>query len=239
MCSRYNLTSPPEAVRAYFRLPSIEPFPPRYNIAPSQPVAIVRQDARGSRELALVRWGLIPSWVKDPRTFATLINARAESAADKASFRGAMRHRRCLVPADGFYEWTGARGAKVPHLIRPRAGGPMAFAGLWEHWLGADGSELETMAILTVAANAALAPIHDRMPAILAPEAFDAWLDCRSGSAVEAIPLVAPAPDDLLEAFTVGRRLNDPRSEGADLIVPAGPPLAAPPEASDPAPRLL
>jgi putative SOS response-associated peptidase YedK len=180
----------------------------------------VRLDPKGRRELALVRWGLIPSWVRDPRGFATLINARSEGAGDKPAFRGAMRHRRCLVPADGFYEWTGARGRKRPHLVRPRAAGPFAMAAIWEHWVGGDGSELETMAILTVPANRALAALHDRMPALLPPSSFADWLDCRSGSAVEAAPLLAPAPEDLLEITEVSPLLNDPRREGPELQEP-------------------
>lgn len=221
MCSRYSLTSPPEAVRAYFKYETEADFPPRYNIAPTQPVAIVRMDQKGRREMALVRWGLIPSWVKDPREFSTLINARSETAADKPSFRGAMRHHRCLVPADGFYEWTGPAGAKVPHLIRPRDHGLLAMAGIFEHWLGADGSELETMAILTTSANATMAPIHDRMPVILKPEHFDIWLDCRPGSAGFVLPLLQPAPDGLLEVITVSRKLNNPRNEGPEVQAPA------------------
>jgi putative SOS response-associated peptidase YedK len=220
MCSRYSLTSPPEAVRAYFRYDNAAVFPPRYNIAPSQPVAIVRNTPAGGRELALVRWGLIPSWVKDPREFKMLINARGETAADKPSFRGAMRHRRCLVPTDGFYEWTGAAGAKRPFLVRPRGGAPMALAGIWEHWLGADGSEIETMAILTVAANDAMSVLHDRMPAIIAPEQFDAWLDCSSGSSREVVELLTPAPNDLLELVEVSRKLNNPRNEGPEVQEP-------------------
>ncbi len=206
MCSRYSLTSPPEAVRSYFRLRDIESFPPRHNIAPTEPVAIVRASLdqhQSTPELRLVRWGLIPSWVKDPRTFATLINARAETAPDKPSFRGGLRHRRCLIPADGFYEWTGKRGAKVPHLIRLRSGAPMALAGISEHWLGADGSELETMVILTVPAAASIAHLHDRMPALLPPEAFEAWLDCRSGTSEFAASLLQTAPSELLESFAV------------------------------------
>jgi putative SOS response-associated peptidase YedK len=221
MCSRYSLTSPHEAVRAYFRHANEAPFPPRYNIAPSQPVAIVRTAMNGGRELALVRWGLIPGWVKDPREFKMLINARAETAADKPSFRAAIRHRRCLVPADGFYEWTGAPGAKRPHLIRPRQGGPMAMAGIFEHWQGADGSEIETLAILTVAANRAMSVLHDRMPAILAPEHFDVWLDCRPGTAEIIEGLLAPAPEDLLEIVEVSRKLNNPRNEGPEVQEPA------------------
>jgi putative SOS response-associated peptidase YedK len=220
MCSRYSLTSPPEAVRAYFRYDNEAAFPPRYNIAPSQPVAIVRSTLTGGRELALVRWGLIPSWVKDPREFRMMINARAETAAGKPSFRASMRHRRCLVPTDGFYEWTGPAGAKRPFLVRPRAGGPMGMAGIWEDWLGADGSQIETMAILTVAANDAMTVLHDRMPAIIAPEHFDAWLDCRSGSSREIVELLTPAANELLELVEVSRTLNNPRNEGPEVQEP-------------------
>ena len=220
MCSRYSLTSPPEAVRSYFKLRSVEPFPPRYNIAPTQPVAIVRTDLKGERELALVRWGLIPSWVKDPREFTTLINARSETASEKASFRASMRHRRCLVPTDGFYEWTGKPGSKRPHLIRPRGGGLMAMAGLWDHWLGADGSEIETMAILTTSANRPIAALHDRMPVILAPEHFDRWLDCRPGTVDFVRDLLHPAPDDAMDISEVSARLNNPRNEGPELQEP-------------------
>jgi putative SOS response-associated peptidase YedK len=224
MCSRYSLTSPPEAVRSYFRYENEAVFPPRYNIAPSQPVAIVRNTPKGGRELALVRWGLIPSWVKDPRAFKMLINARGETAADKPSFRAAMRHRRCLVPTDGYYEWTGEAGAKRPHLVRPRAGGLMAMAGIFEHWQGADGSEIETMAILTVAANEAMSALHDRMPAIIATVDFDAWLDCRSGSSQGIADLLAPAPEGYLDIIEVSRMLNNPRNEGPQVQEPVGSP---------------
>ncbi len=220
MCSRYSLTSPPEAVRSYFSLRSVEPFPPRYNIAPTQPVAIVRTDLKGERELTLVRWGLIPSWVKDPREFSTLINARSETAAEKASFRASLRHRRCLVPADGFYEWTGKPGSKRPHLISPRGGGLLAMAGLWDHWLGADGSEIETMAILTTSANRPVSALHDRMPVILAPEHFDQWLDCRPGTSEFVRDLLRPAPDDALAIVEVSARLNNPRNEGPEVQEP-------------------
>jgi putative SOS response-associated peptidase YedK len=222
MCSRYTLTSPPEAVRAYFRYANEAAFPPRYNIAPSQPVAIVRDTPRGGREMALVRWGLIPSWVKDPRAFKMLINARSESAIDKPSFRAGLRHKRCLVPADGFYEWTGNAGAKRPHLVRPRKGGPMGLAAIYENWLGADGSEIETMAILTTAANAAMSALHDRMPVIIPPEHFDLWLDCRPGTTADIVHLLAPPPEDLLDIVEVSRKLNNPRNEGPEVQEPAG-----------------
>jgi putative SOS response-associated peptidase YedK len=219
MCSRYSLTSPPEAVRAYFNYKNEAEFPARYNIAPSQPVAVVRIDARGDRELALVRWGLIPAWVKDPKAFTTLINARSESIVDKPSFRGAMRYRRCLVPADGFYEWSDGQ-QKQPYLIRPKTGGPMALAGLWEHWLGADGSEIETMAIVTTAANRAMRHLHERMPVILAPEQFALWLDVKRFSPQDAALFLRPAPDSLLEAFPVSKAVGNPRNEGAELWRP-------------------
>ena len=219
MCSRYNLTSPPEAVRATFGLATIDAFPPRYNIAPTQPVGIIRRSQAGPPEFHLVRWGLIPSWVRDPRSRSTLINARAETAAEKPSFRGSLRHRRCLVPANGFYEWTGPPRARTPHLFQLPDGGVMAFAGLAEHWMGADGSELETMAILTVAANQTIAPYHDRMPVILAPENFEAWLDCRSGDANPVLPLLMPAPDDHLVCVDVNPELNRVGSEGPQLLV--------------------
>jgi len=217
MCSRYSLTSPAEAVRKTFVHINEMAYPPRYNIAPTQPVHIVRLDHARRRKLALVRWGIIPSWAKDPGRFLTLFNARAETAAEKGTFRGAMRHRRCLVPADGYYEWIGAKGAKRPHLLRPHRSGPIAFAGLWDHWLGADGSEIETLAILTVPANSVAALVHDRMPAILAPEAFEAWLDTRSGQSFLAEQLLRPAADELLEIVEVSPKLNSPRNEGPEV----------------------
>lgn len=224
MCSRYSLTSPIEAVRAVFRTKGAEPFPPRYNIAPTQPVAIVRNNDKGERELALVRWGLIPPWVKDPRDFTLLINARSETAAGKPSFRGAMRHHRCLVPTNGFYEWTGKPGAKRPHLIRPKQAssnhGLMALAGIFEHWMGADGSELETMAILTTSANAAVARLHDRMPVIIGEADYDRWLDCSPGSVEPVRDLLRLAADDFLEVIEVSPKLNNVRNEGPELQEP-------------------
>ena len=213
MCSRYSLTSPHEAVRATFGYKTAHELPPRPNIAPTQPVAIVRNEHNGEREMRLVRWALLPPWVKDPREFTTLINARSETITEKPSFRGAIRHKRCLVPADGFYEWTGAKGSKRPFLIRPRLPGPFAMAGIFEQWLGADGSELETMAILTCAANGFMSQIHDRMPVILPADAYDRWLDCRSGSAEPIEELMQPASDDLLEMTEMMPNLNNPQPQ--------------------------
>ncbi len=225
MCSRYSLTSPPEAVRAFFAYDNEEGFPPRYNIAPTQPVAIVRNGHRGNRELALVRWGLIPSWAKDPTKLSTLINARSETAAEKPSFRASLRHRRCLVPADAFYEWTGKPGAKQPHMIRDREGQLMGLAGIWEHWLGPDGSEVESMAILTTAANREMQAVHDRMPVILPKEAFDLWLDCRPGSSLPVQDLLQPAADGSLILTAVSRQLNNPRNDSPEVQEPVNPTL--------------
>ena len=222
MCSRYSLTSPHEAVRAYFRTTRGHEYPPRYNIAPTQPVAIVRTGADHQRELALVRWGLIPGWVKNPNEFTTLLNARTETVLEKASFKVAMRHRRCLIPADAYYEWTGKAGSKRPHMVFRRDGGLMGIAGLWEHWMGADGSEMESMAMLTSAANGTTRTIHDRMPVILPESAFDTWLDVRNVRDREAYELLAPAPDDLLTIEELLPAINNSRNEGAYLQTRAG-----------------
>lgn len=218
MCSRYCLTSPHEVVRSYFGTVRGHDYPPRYNIAPTQPVAIVRVGADDRRELALVRWGLIPGWVKQPDEFATLVNARAETALEKPSFKNALKHRRCIVPADAYYEWTGKSGARQPHMVHPASGsGVIGIAGLWEHWMGAEGSEMETMAILTVPANDRVRSIHDRMPAVLDPADFDAWLDIRDIRDREAHALLKPAPDDRFAIEELDPAINDPRREGAEL----------------------
>jgi len=225
VCSRYTLTSSPGAVRDLFGLSGSEDFPPRYNIAPAQPVAIVRHGPGRQRELQLVQWGLIPSWLRDPRALKPLINARSETAAEKPSFRGAMRHRRCLIPATGYYEWTGRRGAKQPHLISLKGQELFAMAGLWEDWLGADGSEIETMAVLTTAANGDVAAIHDRMPVVLDPRDYERWLDCSSGSAVDIGGVLKPLPEGCVSVTAVNPRLNHPGAEGPDLQLPAIPTL--------------
>lgn len=216
MCSRYSLTSAPEAVRALFGHSNDELFPPRYNIAPSQPVLIVRSDHQDRREIVLVRWGLIPSWVKEPGKVGMLINARAETICDKPAFRGGIRHRRCIVPTDGFYEWSGTAGRKRSYLVRRTGGGLLAMAGIWEHWLGADGSEIETMAIVTVASNRNLERIHDRMPALLEPASFATWLDVKNVRDREAARLLVPAPDDHVELLEVSSAINNVRHEGPD-----------------------
>ncbi len=211
--------SSPESIRRFLAYEEQPNFPPRFNVAPTQPVPIVRLEA-GKRHFVLMRWGLIPAWVKDPKKFTLLINARLEGIAEKPSFRAAVKRRRCLVPADGFYEWQKAGKAKRPFFIRPRASGPIAFAGLWETWADRDGGEIDTMAIVTCAANPILAAIHDRMPAIVAPEYFDAWLDAEKVEVKTALALLGPAPDDLLVAEEISTRVNKVRNDGPELIAP-------------------
>jgi len=231
MCGRYTITSAPEAIRALFRYQEQPNFPPRFNVAPTQPIPIVRLND-GKREFALVRWGLLPSWVKDPKQFTLLINARGESVIDKPAFRAAMKRRRCLIPADGFYEWKATGGPKQPYYVRPKTGAPMAFAGLWEVWTGPNGEELETAAIVTTGANRTLRGIHERMPVILAPDAFDLWLNCAEVDAQTAAALIAPAPDNLLEAYPVSTEVNRVANDNAKLVEP----FAARPEPGPPPP---
>ena len=221
MCGRFVLTATPEELQALFGYLDGEDFPPRYNIAPTQPIAVVRM-LHGARRFALVRWGLVPGWVKDPREFGLMINARSESAATNGAFKGALQYRRCLVPASGFYEWQKREGKRTqPYLLRPRNGGIVAFAGLWETWMGADGSEIDTACILTTAANDTVAPIHNRMPVIVSPGDFERWLESHDGVA----DLLHPAPDGLMEAIPVSDRVNAAANDDSGLIAPA---VAAP-----------
>jgi len=234
MCGRYTLTSAPEVLRALFGYAGQPNFPPRYNIAPTQPIAVVRI-REGQREFALVRWGFLPSWVKDPKAFTLLINARGESVIDKPAFRAAMKRRRCLIPADGFYEWQKAGERKRPHFVRARSGGPFAFAGLWETWTGPNGEELETAAIVTTRANRTLGVIHERMPVIVPPDAFDLWLDTANVDATTAAALIAPAREDLLEAHEISTAVNRVANDNPGLIEPLA--TDAPPEPVAPAKR--
>jgi putative SOS response-associated peptidase YedK len=230
MCGRYVITSAPEAIRALFRYQEQPNFPPRYNVAPTQPIPIVRL-TEGKRQFALVRWGLLPSWVRDPKAFTLVINARGESVLDKPAFRNAMKRRRCLIPADGFYEWQAGATHKQPYFIRLKSGAPMAFAGLWECWTGPNGEELETAAIVTTDANRALGPIHARMPVVIAPDAFDLWLNCAEVDAETAAALITPAPDALFEAYPVSTDVNRVANDNAKLLEPVAAGAPEPPPA--------
>jgi putative SOS response-associated peptidase YedK len=234
MCGRYLIISSPEAIRRLFRYPEQPNFPARYNIAPTQPVPIVRI-ADGQRQFALVRWGFIPAWVKDPRTFTLLINARGDSVNDKPAFRNAMKRRRCLIPADGFYEWRAAGGRKRPYVVRPRDGGPIAFAGLWESWMGPNGEEMETAAIITTQASRDIVHTHDRMPVIVPPDAFDFWLDCTNVDALTAAAVIAPARAGLLEAYEISGAVNRVANDSPALIEPLAAQAEAPAPAESPA----
>jgi putative SOS response-associated peptidase YedK len=219
MCGRYLITSTPEAMRALFKYFEQPNFPPRYNVAPTQPIPIVRL-SEGGRHFALVRWGLIPAWVKDPKGFSLILQARSEGVLDKPSFKNAMKYRRCLIPADGFYEWNEAATPRRPYAVRPKDGRPVAFAGLWEAWMGPNGEEMETVAVITSEANRTLHPIHHRMPVVIPEEAFDMWLDCRNVDALTAAALLVPAPEDLFEAWEISQDVNRVANDYPELLRP-------------------
>jgi len=231
MCARYVITSPADALRALFGYGERPNLPPRYNVAPTQPIPIVRL-RDGKRSFALVRWGFVPAWVKDPKAFSLLINARGETALDKPSFRNGMRRRRCLIPADGFYDWRDGTPRR-PYFVRSKSGGPIAFAGLWETWSGPNGKEVDTAAIVTTRANRLLAAIHDRMPVIVPAEAFDLWLDCARVDAATAAALITPAPEELLEYYEVSPAVNRVANDSEALIVPAAAAATAAPAQTD------
>lgn len=228
MCARFSLTATPDAVRSLFRYDDLPNFPPRYNIAPTQPIAIVAI-VEGRRRFVLVRWGLIPAWAKNPAELPLMINARAETVADKPAFRGAFRHRRMLVPATGFYEWRRQGKIKHPFHIRlvgePTAEHLFAFAGIWETYLAADGSEIDTAAILTLPSTEPVASIHDRMPAVVKPADFDRWLDCRGTTPEEALRLILPGAT--FELTPVSMRVNSVGPDDEGLIVPLTEPVVA------------
>jgi len=207
-------------VRAYFAYRETPNFPARYNVAPTQDVPVICLDRAGERSFRMMRWGLLPPFVKDPKGSPPLINARSEGATSKPSFRNAFAHRRCLIPADGFYEWTGPKGKRRPFFLRPRAGGLIAFAGLWEGWRDKAGQEMDTVAILTCPANTLVAELHDRMPVILPPERFEAWLDCERTRPKAAQAMLLPAADGVLESIEMHPKINDSRRDEPGLQEP-------------------
>lgn len=225
MCARYAITLPPEAVRAWFAYREQPNFPPRYNVAPTQPIPIVsRDDTRpgdGERHFRLVRWGLVPAFVKDLAGFPLLINARAEEIVGKPSFRAAMMRRRCLVIADAYYEWRPApRRPGTPFLFRRADRHPIAFAGLHERWMGADGSELETACIVTAAANGATAAVHPRMPVVLEAADYEAWLDVYGVGAEKAAGLLRPASESTIEFFEISPSVNKVANDDPSVQYP-------------------
>jgi putative SOS response-associated peptidase YedK len=217
MCGRYAITLPPEAMKQLFGYPETPNFPPRYNIAPTQPVPVVRHE--GGPRFVLMRWGFIPGWVKDIKDFPLVINVRSETALDKPSFRAAIRHRRALMPADGFYEWWFDGSRKRPFLFRRPDRGLFAFAAIWETWATADGSEIDTAALLNTTANGQMSAIHHRSPVILDPADHAAWLDPAT-EMPDAMRLLRPPPDDLLEMVEIGTAINRVANDGPDVQRP-------------------
>jgi putative SOS response-associated peptidase YedK len=219
MCGRFTLRSPANRVAEAFALAEPVELRPRYNVAPSQTVAVVRLED-DQRRLVQLKWGLIPSWADDPAVGYKMINARAETAASKPSFRSAYKSRRCLIVADGFYEWQKVGAKKQPYYIRMKGQRPFGLAGLWERWKR-DEQEIESYTILTTEANELMAPIHNRMPVIVAPDDYQLWLD--TGASLDRLPeLLKPYPGDTLEAFQVSTVVNNPRNDVPECVEAVG-----------------
>lgn len=223
MCGRFTLTIDPAHLQEAFPWAVIpNDLSPRFNIAPSQPVAVIPNT--GDNILSMYQWGLIPSWSKDPAIGGRMINARAESLAEKPSFRNAYRRRRCLILADGFYEWKQSPGlkSKQPVYIRLINNHPFAFAGLWEHWTSPDGSEIRSCTIITTQPNSLLLTIHNRMPVILPTETFSQWITPADLPAIQLNELLAPYPAEEMIAYPVSKMVNSPQFDSPDLIKPIG-----------------
>jgi putative SOS response-associated peptidase YedK len=216
MCGRFALHANPQVIALQFGLAAAPGIRPRYNIAPTTDILVVRSQ-EGTARAAQLRWGLVPRWAKDPAIGARLNNARAETVAEKPSFRDAFRRRRCLVPASGFYEWKAEGGRKQPYYILPAEGELFALAGVWEPWRSRD-QALETCAIVTTDANAAMQPIHERMPVIVGQRDYARWLDCSPGGDVR--DLLRPCDPSIIAVRRVGRAVNHARNDDSSLIEP-------------------
>ncbi len=224
MCGRFTLSSSPGQVASVFGLAEVPRLCPRYNIAPGQDAAVVRAAPEaGRRQLDTLRWGLVPSWAKDPRPGHRMINARAETAAQRPAYRSAFRERRCIVAADGFYEWAPGRPEKQPYYIQCHEGAPFGMAGLWERWHGPGGEGVESFVVLTTPANGRLCEIHGRMPAILDPAAYDLWLDPEVRDAARVKPLLRPCPDDWIALRPVSTRVNHIEHDDPGCVAAAPP----------------
>jgi putative SOS response-associated peptidase YedK len=221
MCGRFALYTDPIALAKKFQTENLLDLQPSYNVAPSQTIPIIRNE-QGHRLLAVARWGLIPSWAKDSKIGYNTINARADTVAEKPSFRSAFQHRRCLIPADGYFEWQEIANSKIkqPWYISLKSQEPMALAGLWEHWQDSDGSEIESCTIIVTSGNELMQPIHDRMPVILPPEAWDTWLDTDNTNKQGLQTLLNQYPADEMTAWPVGTQVNSPRHNDRNCILP-------------------
>jgi len=222
MCGRFALIVDASLLADVFDVDPPRELKPRFNIAPTQTIPIVRAGKATPRECAFARWGLIPSWAKDEKMGARMINARGETVAEKPSFRSAVKSRRCLVPADGFYEWVRTGDGKQPHYIHFSDGRVFAFAGLWERWNKGEGGPLETCTIITTTPNALIADLHDRMPVILPPTHFAKWLEPQPLAPERLQELLVPHPDDGMEAYPVSTYVNKPVNDGPECVVRAG-----------------
>jgi putative SOS response-associated peptidase YedK len=221
MCGRFSLTAPGQLWLGIFGLSDPPVWAPRYNIAPTQPVAaVLAPPDQPHRQFRLLQWGLIPSWAKAPGMGADLINARAETAAAKPAFRRAFRRRRCLVIADGFYEWGRQGRTKQPFYIRLRDGRPLAFAGLWEHWEGPEGQAIDSCTLLTTLPNDMIRTFHHRMPVILGPEVYPVWLDPAIQEPDRVQPLLRPYPPEAMTAYPVSPRVNNPANDNPECTEP-------------------
>lgn len=216
MCGRYTLKVDVKTIAEIFGVEPTMEIPARYNIAPTQEVVTILQN--GSAHLAQLRWGLIPSWAKDETIGSRMINARAETLAEKPSFKGLLRSKRCLVLADGFYEWKKENGSKTPMYITMKSGEPFAFAGLWDSWKSPDGEPIRSCTIITTEPNDVVAPIHDRMPAILTPEGREIWLDTSLHDEHALMHWLGPYPSAAMTTRAVSKLVNNPRVEGPELI---------------------
>lgn len=218
MCGRFAVFFSPKIIVSQFGLDSTMEFPPRYNIAPTQPIMSIWNEA-GNRKLKLARWGLVPHWVKDPREFPLLINARSETIAEKPAFRDSFKHQRCIVPASGYYEWhTDSKGKKQPHFISSENDTPLAMAGLYSTWMGPEGEEIDTLALITTPANNDVSHIHNRMPALLNEQDYQAWLDVRNAKPKDYAPLIRQAELGVLKSHPVSSRVSSAAIEGEDLV---------------------
>ena len=218
MCGRFAIEIPSEILVEMFGLAEPPPVLPRYNVAPTQQVPVIRESADGRNRLDHMHWGLIPSWAKDRSVGYKMINARSETITEKPSFRQAVRYRRCLVLASGFYEWRREGQAKLPHYLRIRDKSPMVFAGLWETWKSQEGESVESCTILTTAPNRLVEPVHDRMPVILHPDEYRTWLDRNITDPAGLSHLFLPYPADLMEMWPVSPLVNSAKNDLVQLI---------------------
>lgn len=219
MCGRFVITSPPEALRQAFSYREQPNFPARYNIAPTQPIPVIILEG-DVRHFRLMRWGLVPPWVKDPRQFTLLINARGETVREKPAFCNALKRRRCIVPADGYYEWRPGTLPKQPFFIRHHDGRPFGFAALAETWSGPNGEEIDSVAIITAAADGEMAALHDRVPVAIEPQDIARWMDCAAVDADEAAAmLTAPRPGTFVW-HPVSTRVNKVANDDGQLVLP-------------------